>query len=135
MRARAARKRRAGQTRGPIRFAAYFGFVKSLEHHDAAFADLKPGFDAAAAVMAAILTLANYLVRHLRDAILYRKDRKTPPFLLIGIGLLIWPISRRYFSGVAPQLDDFRFYGGKRRPRVEYPWLIARTEENRDAPV
>jgi len=30
-------------------------------------------------------------------------------------------------------LDDFRFYGGKRRPRVEYPWSIARSEENRDA--
>ena len=53
------------------------------------FAYLKPGFDAAA-VTAAILTLANYLVRHpAMRSFIEKIGKRLLPFLLIGIGLLI----------------------------------------------
>ncbi|MGO9723490.1 MAG: cadmium resistance transporter, partial [Methylocella sp.] len=92
------------KSKGPIGFAAYSGFALVLLANSSdsvgimtpLFADLKPTFVFicfAAAVATAILmsSLANYLARHPATRTFVEKAGKwVLPFLLIGIGLLIF---------------------------------------------
>ncbi|MGA7655231.1 MAG: cadmium resistance transporter, partial [Methylocella sp.] len=92
------------KTPGPIGLAAYSGFALVLLANSSdsvgimtpLFADLKPAFVLtcfAAAVATAILmaSLANYLARHPATRTFVEKTGKwVLPFLLIGIGLLIF---------------------------------------------
>jgi cadmium resistance protein CadD (predicted permease) len=92
------------KTPGPIGFATYFGFALILLANSSdsvsimtpLFADLKPAFVlicfAAAVTMAIMMSsLANHLVRHPATRSFVEKIGKwVLPFLLIGIGLLIF---------------------------------------------
>lgn len=92
------------KTPGPIGFATYFGFALVLLANSSdsvsimtpLFADLKPAFVlicfAATVTMAIMMSsLANHLVRHPATRSFVEKIGKwVLPFLLIGIGLLIF---------------------------------------------